>query len=408
MRRPRAGRPAVAERREGTATTGRRRGRPAGPHLLRGSTATACRPRHGPAAADRRARRSLASSSGRQPRAGTQSAWPTARSPSRSALRAMKSRSPASRFTSTEQAGAHRLQRRPARHQARAATRLRQRSDGDGNDQGVERIARRAARPTSAARRRRRRADVHRLASCHRQPTKSMYSGVLTSADDPGEVRRPGPDARIGSTATLVLSSERARPASLTLHSSAASCSSFCCASQTAVVSVPAAATARVDHVSRPATPVVTVTRIAVATSASRSVNPSSSPIETPRYRGRLTCAHASRSCKALSGWRAREISNENGDSVKGATRDVAEASTLQRAGVGRFCRPAFARIAPARASARQARGRRATADPRDRRTCRPPTCRRADYGAAGSASGSVTARCAPLSPCATGPTRPL
>ena len=50
-------------------------------------------------------------------------------------------------------------------------------------------------------------------------------------------------------------------------------------------------------------------------------------------------------------------------------------------------------------------RGRPADPPTADLPTADLPT---ADYGAAGSASGSVTARCAPLSPCATGPTRPL
>ena len=86
----RAGQPAVAARRERSATTGRRPGRPADPRRLRAATARACRPPPGPAAASRRARRSLASSSARQPPAGTQSAWPTAKSPSRSGPRARK------------------------------------------------------------------------------------------------------------------------------------------------------------------------------------------------------------------------------------------------------------------------------------------------------------------------------
>ena len=45
--------------------------------------------------------------------------------------------------------------------------------------------------------------------------------------------------------------------------------------------------------------------------------------------------------------------------------------------------------------------------NPRELRRGRPAD-RDSRYGAAGSASGSVTARWAPLSPCVTGPTRPL
>ena len=115
---------------------------------------------------------------------------------------------------------------------------------------------------------------IRRLARFPSAPRKSTAPGTLRSRESAGVGWRPVPPAAGESRDRSVLSSECRMPAASTRHSSAANCSSFCCAAATADDCAPAAQTACLDRTINSATLVVIAMTTATAISASSRAAP--------------------------------------------------------------------------------------------------------------------------------------
>ena len=214
-------------------------------------------------------------------------------------------------------------------------------------------------------------ADPPRLARCRRRRGNPRSRRCVQSSATPAATAAGRcPVGRWIDGTGRCCRSERRLPAASTRHSSAANCSSFCCASQTAVDCVPA------DHdrppgrtISRPATPVV----IATTTASRPALRPArpSRPDERLASRPDADPAAASRHRRSLRGKAAGQPAGRNRRSRKTQPRCSA---------------------APVRDS------RRNCAESRNLRLSRRPA-RGCGSAAQRSASGSVNARRAPPSP---------